>query len=79
MTQNCQSNIEGKKNPKASGFRQYYKATVINTVWNRDKKQIYGSEEQKLMPINKPDTYSQLILDNGNEKIKWGKDSLLSM
>ena len=50
--------ILSKKNKEGGinlpDFRQYYKATVINTVWCWHIKQTYGSMEQNRQPRNKP-------------------------
>ena len=52
--QNCQSNPEDKEQSRKqnfSGFRQYYKATIIKTILAQ--KQTYGSTEQNREPRNK--------------------------
>ena len=71
------NNASGKQN-QAGGitlpdFRQYYKATVIKTVWywyqNRQTDQWNGVGNPEI----NPDTYGQLNFDKAGNNIKWEK------
>ena len=59
-------------------FRQYYKATIIKTLWSWYKnRHTYKWNILENTEIN-PDTPGQLIFDKGGKNIKQEKDSLFS-
>jgi len=72
-----------RKNYQAGGitlpdFRQYYKATVIKTVWYWYQKRHTDRWTRIENPEINPDTYGQLTFDKGAENIKWENESLFS-
>ena len=59
-------------------IRQYYKATVIKTLWHWHKKRDIGQWNGTGSTEINPHIYEQLIFNKRGKNILWRKDSLFS-
>ena len=57
-------------------YRLYYKATVIKTVWQKDRNIDQWNKIEN--PKINAHTYAQVIFDKGGTNIQWHKQSLFN-